>query len=106
MSTTSSGFFFLVSNPSQTHQPSIIACAVLTWVIGAVFVGLRFYTRRVVLRSALGVEDWLIAVALVFSAATSAGSIEREFSRPHSRSGILTPRDRGGLRPGKTLPGH
>ena len=58
----------LISNPS----------AVITWVIGAIFVGLRFYARGRLLRNVIGVEDWLMVVALVFSGATSAGFIERE----------------------------
>jgi hypothetical protein len=77
----------LVSNPSETHQPEIIVSAVLTFVIGAAFVGLRFYTRLFLLRNALGVEDWLIFAALVFSAATSAGVIERQALAPLSLLG-------------------
>lgn len=67
-----------ISNPSESHQADILASAIITWVIGAVFVGLRFYARGWLLKNAIGVEDWLILVALVFSAATTAGKIERE----------------------------
>lgn len=68
----------LISNPSETLQANIIASAVITWLIGAVFVGLRFYARGRLLDNVIGVEDWLMVVALVFSGATSAGFIERE----------------------------
>ncbi|KAK4157168.1 hypothetical protein C8A00DRAFT_11927 [Chaetomidium leptoderma] len=67
----------LISNPSETRQANIIACAVITWAIGAIFVGLRFYARGYLLRNVIGVEDWLMVVALVFSAATSAGAVEQ-----------------------------
>lgn len=73
------------SNPSETLQANIIACSVVTWVIAAVFVGLRFYARGRLLGNVIATEDWLILVALVFSGATSAGMIEREsrcFSSP------------------------
>ncbi|KAF3771338.1 hypothetical protein M406DRAFT_31482, partial [Cryphonectria parasitica EP155] len=55
-------------------QKNIMACAVATWVIAAVFVGLRFYLRGHILH-VLGWEDWVILLALVFSAAHSAGYI-------------------------------
>ncbi|KAK3325949.1 hypothetical protein B0H66DRAFT_580695 [Apodospora peruviana] len=66
----------LISNPSESYQVNIIVCAALTWVVGAVFVALRFYTRGYLLQNVLGTEDWFILVALVFSGATSAGMIE------------------------------
>ncbi|KAK4679760.1 hypothetical protein QC764_206975 [Podospora pseudoanserina] len=67
----------LTSNPDESYQVNIIACAVITWVIGATFVGLRFYTRGIILHNILGAEDWLILLALVFAAATCAGLIEQ-----------------------------
>jgi hypothetical protein len=73
----------LISNPSQTFQADIIACAVITWVISAIFVALRFYARGCLLGNVIGVEDWLMVVALVFSGATSAGFIERSFPHQH-----------------------
>ncbi|KAK0727766.1 hypothetical protein B0T26DRAFT_766369 [Lasiosphaeria miniovina] len=66
----------LVSNPAESYQANIIACAAITWAIGAIFVALRFYTRGRILHNVLGAEDWFILVALVFSGATSAGMIE------------------------------
>lgn len=70
----------LVSNPRDSYQTNIIACAAITWSIGAIFVALRFYTRGYLLRNVLGAEDWFVLVALVFSGATCAGMIEREQS--------------------------
>ncbi|KAK0720161.1 hypothetical protein B0H67DRAFT_460454, partial [Lasiosphaeris hirsuta] len=67
----------LVSNPQDSYQTNIIVCAVITWIIGAAFVGLRFYTRGRLLQNVLGAEDWTIVVALVFSGATCAGMIEQ-----------------------------
>ncbi len=95
-----------ISNPSESHQTDIIVSAVICWVIGAVFVGLRFYARAVLLRNAIGIEDWLIVVALVFSALTSAGAIERECPI----SGNLDPNanslGRGCIRLWKAYDGH
>ncbi|KAK3685183.1 hypothetical protein B0T22DRAFT_212693 [Podospora appendiculata] len=67
----------LVANPAESYQVNIIACAAITWAIGATFVGLRFYTRGHLLHNVLGAEDWFILVALGFSGATSAGLIEQ-----------------------------
>ncbi|KAK0652592.1 hypothetical protein B0T16DRAFT_322483 [Cercophora newfieldiana] len=69
-------FLALVRNPAESYQTNIIVCAVLTWIIGVVFVALRFYTRKRLLRNVLGAEDWTILVALVFAGATCAGMIE------------------------------
>ncbi|KAK4446619.1 hypothetical protein QBC34DRAFT_271425, partial [Podospora aff. communis PSN243] len=70
-------FSHLVSNPAESYQTDIIVCAVLTWIIGVIFVGLRFYTRTRLLRNVLGAEDWTILIALVFAGATCAGMIEQ-----------------------------
>ncbi|KAK3901213.1 hypothetical protein C8A05DRAFT_35109 [Staphylotrichum tortipilum] len=67
----------LVSRPEESHQAGLIAASAVTWAIGAFFVALRFYARGCLLRNAIGVEDWLIIVALVFSGATCAGMIEQ-----------------------------
>jgi hypothetical protein len=56
---------------SESHQAGLICCAVITWAIAALFVALRFYTRRWLLHL-LGTEDWVILVSLVFSALMSA----------------------------------
>lgn len=62
--------------PHDNIQPNIIACAVVTWVIAAVFVALRFYTRGLIIR-VLGWTDWCIFLALVCSAGVTASSIEQ-----------------------------
>lgn len=67
----------LISNPSETYQTNIIVCAVITWVIGFTFVALRFYTRGILLHNVLGIEDWFILLALIFSGATCGGMIEQ-----------------------------
>lgn len=69
----------LVSNPNESYQVDIVVCAGITWSIGLVFVALRFLTRGYLLQNVLGMEDWFILVALVFSGATSAGMIERGY---------------------------
>ncbi len=95
------------SNPGESHQADIIVSAVICWVIGAGFVGLRFYARAVLLRNAIGIEDWLIVVALVFSALTSAGAVEREsrISRESMRPDANPP-DRGCIRLWKAHNGY
>jgi hypothetical protein len=67
----------LISDPHETYQANIIACAAITFAIGTIFVALRFYTRGCLLH-VLGAEDWCILASLVFSGANSAGMIERE----------------------------
>lgn len=57
-----------------SRQGNVVACAVATWAIAAVFVGLRFYLRGHLMK-VLGREDWAIVLALVFSAGTSASFI-------------------------------
>ncbi|KAH8908344.1 hypothetical protein BR93DRAFT_944032 [Coniochaeta sp. PMI_546] len=66
----------LISNPHDNYQANIIVCAALTWIVAASFVGLRFYTRRWLVRI-LGWEDWVILASLFFSALNSAGTIEQ-----------------------------
>ena len=43
---------------------SLIASAVITWVVALTFVGIRLYTRTFIVR-VRGAEDWTILVALV-----------------------------------------
>ncbi|EGZ76112.1 hypothetical protein NEUTE2DRAFT_153137 [Neurospora tetrasperma FGSC 2509] len=57
-------------------RPNIYASTVICWLIAALFVGLRLYTRSVIIR-VLGPTDWSILAALVFSLATSVGTIEQ-----------------------------
>jgi hypothetical protein len=66
----------LISNPADNYKANIIVCAVLTWIIAASFVALRFYTRRCLVRIH-GWEDRVILASLFFSALNSAGTIEQ-----------------------------
>lgn len=60
----------------RSYSVDIMVCAVVTACIGSLFVGLRFYTRRVLI-NVLGLEDWLMLAAQVFSVVMSAGFIHR-----------------------------
>ena len=61
--------------PHDSLSANIIVCAVLTWLISALLVATRFYTRTRIIY-AINWTDWCILIALVFSAATSAGEIQ------------------------------
>lgn len=61
-----------------SYQGNVVACAVATWIIAAVFVGLRFYLRGR-LMNVLGREDWTILMSLVFSGGVSASYIIESF---------------------------
>ncbi len=50
--------------PHDSLKPNIIIACALCWWIAAFFVGLRFYTRGVIIR-VLGWSDWSILLALV-----------------------------------------
>lgn len=50
--------------PDEYIGGTVVPCAVISTSLAAVFVGLRFYTRGVMLRR-LGLSDWLILVSLV-----------------------------------------
>lgn len=63
---------------SDSHQASLISCAVITWIIAASFVALRFYTRRWLIH-VLGIEDWFILGAVLFSGLTSGFIITGRF---------------------------
>ncbi|CAI4213872.1 unnamed protein product [Parascedosporium putredinis] len=60
--------------PHNSLKGSIIACAVVCWVIAVAFVGLRFYTRTRVVR-VLSLPDWLILGGVFVSALQSAAFI-------------------------------
>ncbi len=49
---------------SSNNQAPIIAIWVTMTVLASVTVGMRFYTRRLILRI-LGPEDWLILISMV-----------------------------------------
>lgn len=50
--------------PDEYIGQSVVPCAVISTAVAAAFVGLRFYTRGIILRR-LGLEDWFILVSLV-----------------------------------------
>lgn len=58
----------------SSHQNNIVVCAVVTWSIAAIFVGLRLNLRGRLIR-VIGPEDWVILASLVFSGCNSAGSV-------------------------------
>jgi len=51
--------------PHDSKQPDIIACGLITWLIAAAFVWMRFYTRVAINRIRLGPSEWTILAALV-----------------------------------------
>lgn len=59
---------------SASYQGHVLACAIATWTIAALFVSLRFYLRGH-LMNVLGREDWIILVSLIFSGGVSAAFI-------------------------------
>lgn len=59
---------------TESYQDNIIACAVATWGIAAMFVGLRFFLRAYMIK-VLGWEDWVILASLGFSALLSTSFI-------------------------------
>ncbi|KAK7749659.1 hypothetical protein SLS53_000237 [Cytospora paraplurivora] len=62
------------SDAMSSHQKNIVVCAVVTWSIAAIFVGLRLNLRGRLIR-VIGPEDWVILAALIFSGCNSAGSV-------------------------------
>ena len=54
----------LADLPNDTLSPNIIGAAVACWLVAAVFVAIRFYTRTRIIR-ALNSSDWSILAALV-----------------------------------------
>ncbi|KAK3299798.1 uncharacterized protein B0H64DRAFT_313827 [Chaetomium fimeti] len=62
--------------PHDSLQLNIIISSTICWFIAAFFVGLRFYTRGVIIR-VLGPSDWSVLLALIFAGATCGGVIEQ-----------------------------
>lgn len=63
-----------VQDTGASQQGNVIACAVATWSIAALFACTRFYLRAYLIK-VWGPEDWVIFVALVLSALLSAAFI-------------------------------
>ncbi|KAJ4388916.1 hypothetical protein N0V93_006378 [Gnomoniopsis smithogilvyi] len=57
-----------------SYQGHVLACAIATWTIAALFVSLRFYLRGRLMH-VLGREDWTILISLIFSCGVSASFI-------------------------------
>lgn len=74
-------------DPDVFYGQPIVPVAVFTIVLSTVFVGMRFWSRAVILRSFL-LDDWLLLLAWV----RSCGSL------PYA-DGILPSRERLGLTP-------
>ncbi|KAJ9143087.1 hypothetical protein NKR23_g6711 [Pleurostoma richardsiae] len=64
--------------PRDSRQPNLIACAVITWLASGIFVGLRLYTRRILI-NVLGPTDWCILAAWIFSAGVTASVLEEVY---------------------------
>lgn len=64
------------SVPHDSLQANVYAATVICWVIAAIAVALRFYSRGVIIR-VLSWSDWCILLALIFSAGTSAAQIDQ-----------------------------
>ncbi|KAB5531355.1 hypothetical protein GE09DRAFT_383598 [Coniochaeta sp. 2T2.1] len=65
--------------PNDTRrslQPDIIACALITWVIGMTLVVLRVYTRTRIVK-VFGPSDWCVAFAALCAAGVTASAIEQ-----------------------------
>lgn len=58
----------------SSQQGNVIACAVATWSIAALFAGTRFFLRGYLIK-VFGPEDWVILLALFLSALLSASFI-------------------------------
>ncbi|KAK3356514.1 hypothetical protein B0T25DRAFT_497110 [Lasiosphaeria hispida] len=86
---TGPGPLGVLGGSDRSYQVDIIVCAVVTAIIGCVFVALRFYTRRVIIY-VLGWEDWLILAAQIFSIAMCAGFIH-EVALGHGKHVWLIP---------------
>ncbi|KAK0631429.1 hypothetical protein B0T14DRAFT_2939 [Immersiella caudata] len=62
--------------PHDNRRAELYAAAIICWVIAAIFVALRFYTRGVIIR-ALSISDWCILLAVLFSAGEAAALIDQ-----------------------------
>lgn len=72
---------------TSNQQTAIITVWVVMTVLAAITVGMRFYTRRLILHI-LGPEDWLILIAMVCSCRGSAAPVSL-LNAPSFRSSLL-----------------
>lgn len=77
---------------SASYQGNVVACAIATWAIAAVFVGLRFYLRGR-LMNVLGCEDWTILLSLIFSCGVSASFITESYFGLGRHVDVLTTKE-------------
>lgn len=77
---------------SASYQSHVLACAIATWTIAAIFVSLRFYLRGR-LMNVLGREDWTILVSLIFSFGVSASFITEAYYGLGKHVAALTTRE-------------
>ncbi|ORY71470.1 uncharacterized protein BCR38DRAFT_10867 [Pseudomassariella vexata] len=85
----------LASSPSadsDSLDARVISCAILTLVISAVVVALRFYTRCRIIH-ALGAEDWFILVAWVFALGSSIGTWKQAYWALGQHLDTVTPQE-------------
>lgn len=78
--------------PHDNLKANLYACIIICWIVAAIFVGLRFYTRGILIR-ALGVSDWFILLALLFSAGEAAACIDQTIHGSGSHLYDLNPAD-------------
>ena len=55
--------------PHDTQQPNIIMCIIFTWVVAALAVYARFYTKISISRAKPAASEWCLISALVRSGA-------------------------------------
>lgn len=62
--------------PHNSVQVNLAVCAITTWLISAVFVGFRTYTRLRILKK-FGWEDICIILSLLFAGGVCAGAVDQ-----------------------------
>ncbi|KAK5652275.1 hypothetical protein OQA88_10623 [Cercophora sp. LCS_1] len=78
--------------PHDNIKANLYAAGITCWAIAAVFVGIRFYTRGVIIR-VLGWSDWFIFGALVFSAGDLVALVDQVVHGSGSHIWDLDPTD-------------
>ncbi|KAK1752698.1 hypothetical protein QBC47DRAFT_349501 [Echria macrotheca] len=78
--------------PHDSRRANLIACAVICWVIAAVFVAIRFYTRGVIIR-VINWSDWYILGAVIFSAGNAVALVDQALHGSGTHVWDLDPTD-------------